>query len=95
MAYDPAQELDKARQHLAEDTAIRSGKRGALQEGDSQGKAQHEIATSILTVGEELTEEDDGDVMVTRELQEEAGDAADKVILADEQPPWPQLTRAQ
>ena len=43
-----AQVLDKARQHMAEGTLFRSGKRGPLPEGGLQGMAPHEIATSIL-----------------------------------------------
>ena len=72
--HDPAQVLDKARQHMAVRTLFRSGKRGPLPEGDLQGMAPHEIATSILT----LDEEDDADAMPTREVQEEEGVEATK-----------------
>ena len=95
MDHDPAQVLDKARQHMAEGTFFHSGKRGPLPEGDLQGKAPHEIATSILTLDEEEhANEDDADAMLTREVQEEEGDA-DQAIPEDEQPTRPQLTRAQ
>ena len=41
---------------------FRCGKRGPLQEGDLQGMAPHEIATSILTLDEEEhADEDDAD----------------------------------
>ena len=97
MAHDPAQVLDKARQHLAEGTLFfRSGKLRPLPEGDLQSKAPHEIATSILTQGEEEhADEDEADAMPTREVQEEEGDEADQAILEDQQPTRPQLTRAQ
>ena len=96
MAHDPAQVLDKARQHRAEETLLRSGKRGPLPEGDLKGKAPHEIATSVLMVGEEEpADEDDADAMLTREVQEEEGDETDQAIPEDEQRTRPQLTRAQ
>ena len=92
MDHDPAQVLNKARQHMADGTLFRSGKRGA----DLQGMAPHEIATSILTLEEEeLADEDDADAMLTREMQEEEGDEAHQAIPEDEQPTRPQLTRAQ
>ena len=94
MDHDPAQVLDKARQHMAEGTLFRSGKRGPPPEGDLQGKAPHEIATSILTWDEEEhADEDDADAMLTREVQEEEGDEDDQAIPEDEQPSRPQLTR--
>ena len=93
--HDPAQVLDKARQHMTEGTLFRSGKSGPLLEGDLQGKALHEIATSILTLDEEEdADEDDADSMLTREVQEEEGDEADQAIPEDEQLSRPQLTRA-
>ena len=80
----------------AEGTFVRSGKRGPLPEGDLQGKAPHEIATSILTLDEdEHADEDDADAILTREVQEQEGDEADQAIPEDEQPTRPQLTRAQ
>ena len=72
--HDPAQVLDKARQHLAEGTLFRSGKRGPLPEVDLQGMAPHDIATSIHA------DEDDADAVLTREVQEEEGDEADQAI---------------
>ena len=97
MNHDPAQVLDKVRRHMAEGTLFRSGKRGGpLPEEDLQGKAPHEIATSILTLDEEEhADEDDADAMLTRVVQEEEADEADQAIPEDEQPTRPQLTRAQ
>ena len=94
MDHEPAQVLDKARQHLAEGTLFCSGKRGLLPERHLQGKAPREIATSILTVGEEeLADEDDVDAMLTCEVQEGEGYEADQAIPEAEKPTRPQLTR--
>ena len=89
----PPRVLDEARQHLAEAILFHGRKRGPNPEGDLRGKVPHDIAISILMVGEEgPADEDDADAVLTRQVQEEERDEADQAIPEDEQPTRPQWT---
>ena len=89
MPHDPTKVLDEARQHLAEDTLFHGRKRGPLPERDLHSKVPHDVAISILMVGEEgLADEDDADAVLTRQVQEEEGDEADQAIPEDVRDVW-------